>query len=932
MAESAPQKFEIQCPACASRFRLTSKSGNPPSGTIPCPKCKTPIDTSVGQPWQSIGISSVFGRETPAAPTKRPKVFTDVTTLGEQTRPIEEPPAPRAARFNFTPIGGDVPEQPPAPPVQEPVAPGGFARRASQTDVPPLVATEPEMPAPAAELPKPAALPEALATPPKDIAPEPIERAEAHPKAPTPEPSDPKPKDAPAPKISRSALRTRLQRLPPLSGPKPSGPEPSEPKPPARKPEPVDEPPASADVTRETRIRATMFSEEMLDAGIELRTQDATFSKMTLAAIARVLQRGAWPGAIEVLDPSGRWMPLPLHPVFARVEEELASQTQAALRVVSAEVERHSAHAAKTVEVLITPDPVEPRPVPPSIPASPDVALGTADSPDEPVTFARLPDASVPPAVPRLPDTTPDRSEESPSPRSPDATQEPTSPDAPLATNPGISSLPEPLDGPDSSSLPSDLFEVGPKQSSLPLIPIAIGLMATAAAAYLLAPHLIGEPKPVDTPPSPPPVESIQAATLVETRAAGIAAAVASLRAQTTEQLAQQVDALIARKNYGDAWELISELRVREPGNKSWALREIEISLGSQEWSEARVQAIAAMTRFEDETLDALYMRAVNNDARLTQKTITLSKASDFDTIRALGGGRSVSLKMKRGDQTVYAFKPAQAEWGDGWRAEVAAWRLCELVPCGFMVPWSRPSRISREDLDAMYPMDTEKQRTYAQRFPELTWVLEPGPDGIEREYLYGVLKTWVPHFADWPIEYTHLWEPWLGVEEPPDLDQPLGANIRGMMLYKNGEYYRNILREDDGTTTRSVARELSNVLVFDYLTNNWDRFSVQEPYFGVNNQFANGHFVSIDNGAAFHIQVSSRVDARFEPVTRFSRTMIEGLRHLQPSWVNPILFSDPNDLEKQRLEIFWQRRDAVLGRVTELVEQHGDKNVLYFD
>ena len=429
------------------------------------------------------------------------------------------------------------------------------------------------------------------------------------------------------------------------------------------------------------------------------------------------------------------------------------------------------------------------------------------------------------------------------------------------------------------------------------------------------------------------PRESIQLATLVERRATMMTQGVAALRAKTTEELSEEVGALLQRKNYGDAWDLISELRTREPNSKEWVIREIEISLGSQEWSEARHQAIRALTRFDESGIVELYQRAVQNDARLFEKPMTLTQTGDFDRIRALGGGRSVSLKMKSGDQTVYAFKPAQAEWGDGWKSEVAAWRLCELISCGFDVPWSRPARISREDLMALYPMDTDKQRTYFERFAELTWVLEPGPDGIEHEYLYGVLKTWVPHFADWPIEYTHVWNDWLDAEADPTLlDQPFQKSIRPLMIYKDGEYFRNLVSEEGDATTMRVAKGLSDVVTFDYLTNNWDRFSILEQYYGVNNQFADGRFVSIDNGASFHVQPSIRVDARFEPVERFSRSLIRGLKLLQPNWADAILFDSPGDLDKQRLDVFWQRRDAVLGRVTELVEQYGEQKVLFFD
>src|SRR5699024_2151792 len=128
-----------------------------------------------------------------------------------------------------------------------------------------------------------------------------------------------------------------------------------------------------------------------------------------------------------------------------------------------------------------------------------------------------------------------------------------------------------------------------------------------------------------------------------------------------------------------------------------------------------------------------------------------------------------------------------------------------------------------------------------------------------------------------------------------------------------NGRYYRPLLEEQGDSSVRDIARGLSGVLTFDYLMQNWDRFSSTEKYYGVNNQFADGVFVSIDNGAAFYAEPITGVDPRFELTSRFSRSMVTAVRALDPAVVNEVLFPDPGFVERRRLRLFWKQRDKML-------------------
>jgi len=329
-----------------------------------------------------------------------------------------------------------------------------------------------------------------------------------------------------------------------------------------------------------------------------------------------------------------------------------------------------------------------------------------------------------------------------------------------------------------------------------------------------------------------------------------------------------------------------------------------------------------------------LYRRSVRQDPAFDRRMLTLGEDVDIGAIHSLGGGWSISFRMTYRGRTRYAFKPMQKNWTEGWRAEIASDRLCQVLPCGFDIPRNRPAKIRRDRFEKLYrKVWDEDQKEYAERFDDLVWTTEIGDDGQEHEYLYGTLKDWVPDFVRWPLEYTTVWEPWLDARQPPSvLDQPLEEALAPFKDKGTAPFYRRIVSQRGDATTRSMARQLSNILVFDFLVSNWDRFSTATQYYGVNNQFADGRFVSIDNGAAFPTIHFPDVRERLSPVSRFSRRMITAIRALNPETLNPVLFPNPSIDERARLEVFWSQRDRLLDRMRTLVSTHGRDAVYAFE
>ena len=178
------------------------------------------------------------------------------------------------------------------------------------------------------------------------------------------------------------------------------------------------------------------------------------------------------------------------------------------------------------------------------------------------------------------------------------------------------------------------------------------------------------------------------------------------------------------------------------------------------------------------------------------------------------------------------------------------------------------------------------------------------------------------------------MWTPWLQQSSSPKiLDTTLAKAVSAWredpVTEKN---YKRVLSRAGALDTKGLAHQISDMLVFDFLVGNWDRFSGVPEWYGANCQFADGQIVSIDNGAAFPSFANKKVSGRFDRVERFSRSFIHALRLLDKKGTRDRLFPGDSRKETGRFKRFWKQRAAVLGRVDELIERHGEDAVLFFD
>jgi hypothetical protein len=379
----------------------------------------------------------------------------------------------------------------------------------------------------------------------------------------------------------------------------------------------------------------------------------------------------------------------------------------------------------------------------------------------------------------------------------------------------------------------------------------------------------------------------------------------------------------------------------------------IRLALRARDLPTARAQAWAAAEAADTSTdpdapalrqafMQLWYESFAQDPVFFPPTLLTLEEGDEGDKITKLAvmsrEGTSILFKAKRGDTTVGVLKPMQRLWLSNYRGEIAAYRLCPLIHCGFTMPHNQEARIHKATFNRIHAEDKDWMENRKGKGIVLVWFKDDG-----KEYLYGTYKSWEPGFALFPIEDSALWEDTLKVDGTPLetlQDMPFTTFMKPFSK-KHEKKYKGILERANGVTTMAFLRQLSNLHVYDALTNNWDRYTGQ-PYPGLNCQFNHGQFVSIDNGATFqnkkdqkdHADYYSNAGRRMRTrIGRYSRSTINALRWMDDEAVRALLFppSPHHTDEDERFELFIERRDAILKHVDKLIATHGEDKVLVF-
>jgi hypothetical protein len=321
-----------------------------------------------------------------------------------------------------------------------------------------------------------------------------------------------------------------------------------------------------------------------------------------------------------------------------------------------------------------------------------------------------------------------------------------------------------------------------------------------------------------------------------------------------------------------------------------------------------------------------IFTRAVEKNPDLGAFDVVDISSKLADAASVTSDDKRVTVNLSRDGAPTFRFKPSQKGWENGWRTSIASYRLCQILVCNFHIPRTRPARIDKATFDALTENGTAENNN-VESANQLDWTSEDG-----KKYVYGALQDPVQKPARFPIEDIDIWRSWLLPGSDDDMANTSATQALSELEGHPQGFFEPLADHLGQTSLQQLAAQLSSVLVFDFLTNNWSRFQSGDDNWGTHLHLADGHLVSLHNGNAFQPRASTRIKGRFSWTSRFSKDTIASLRLMTPELVSEKLFPNTTPDEKARLDVFWSQRDAVLERIDQLESTHGSKQTLAFE
>lgn len=274
-------------------------------------------------------------------------------------------------------------------------------------------------------------------------------------------------------------------------------------------------------------------------------------------------------------------------------------------------------------------------------------------------------------------------------------------------------------------------------------------------------------------------------------------------------------------------------------------------------------------------------------------------------------GGRSLAFRITFADGTRGYFKPPQTFSGSHFYAEIASYHLDRMLGLG-RVPPTIGRRLAWDGLREVAAGDARVSEAV-----------------VDRDHVCGSLSYWVPERLV-PIELGLGWESWTRFA-PASAVSPF-QRARVYASQASGETSisdsSDLHRASETPDTSERPGELSDLVLFDYLTENIDRWG--GDYTNVRTRGAGGELVFLDNAAGFIDSPRaspSFMDARLHAVQRFRRSTVETIRHfdveayrvrVEADVCAPIL----TDRLYAQLET---RRATLLAHVDRMIADHGE-------
>jgi len=258
-------------------------------------------------------------------------------------------------------------------------------------------------------------------------------------------------------------------------------------------------------------------------------------------------------------------------------------------------------------------------------------------------------------------------------------------------------------------------------------------------------------------------------------------------------------------------------------------------------------------------------------------------------------GGSSLSFRVDFADGSRAAFKPAQTNLQTIPRKEVAAYRLNRLLGLTAVAP-AAPRMVTRDEL-------------FTHLHPETLAALPR----IRAETLFnplgktaGVIMYWIPEIKD------------SGLDTPEGAAQSAQWLTQGMPV---------------AVEKRPVAAQLSNLIVFDFLISNPDRYS------GGNMKMSpdGSHLYFMDNTMAFFLDPEGNGKTRpaLQRTQRFSRSLYRALDRVTMPGIEHELAAEKDSpyeiLTPSEMRAVVARKEVVRKHIDGLIAMYGEPNVLLF-
>ena len=293
-----------------------------------------------------------------------------------------------------------------------------------------------------------------------------------------------------------------------------------------------------------------------------------------------------------------------------------------------------------------------------------------------------------------------------------------------------------------------------------------------------------------------------------------------------------------------------------------------------------------------------------NRDARL--------ESQDFESAKPIWTENRVFVELEAKGDKDYILKPSLEDNEDYWRRELASSRLSDILGLGETIPRSRYAEFPKKRLEALLREDAPDV------FDKLEWSTDSDT------YLKGALTEKVQNTVAWPVHYYDLWRNWVGAPGDVELDQTLTEFAEANNADLSDELTGAIEGSRD-PTLRRIVKDLSDILLFDFLTNNFYRFQTRDNHYGRNMQFGTGRLYGVSNDLAFEDRTSRRVEGRFEWLYRFNPKTVDRLRWVDSKPLVNWLFPSPSPDEEVRIDVFLEQKERALDRIRDLEESYGD-------